>query len=146
MKKILRQPSVQTPERTGRLKSLTDEQKIGLAQLFIDFARHIAPHTHKKGVVNPFKKDIRDLYRNQKIGSQYLKELVADPDSLAVFIIGKPNVRVLSGQPKGEGLLTIIHQVMSEEFPEVDPSEYTPSMMREIKEKIMEKMKSFVKK
>ena len=145
MKQILRQPSFRTPERTGRLKSLTDEQKLGLANLFIKYARHVAPHRSQKGLENPFKRDIRDIYRNQKIGSKYLKELVQDPDTLATYIMGKSNVRVLSSQPKGDGLLTVIHQVMSEEYPVVDPSEYTPEMMRKIEEKIMEKLKTLVK-
>ena len=143
MKTILRQPSFSTPEREGRLKSLTDDQKLGLASLYIDYATTIIPFKPQRGLVNPVKEDLRKIWRNQKIGDKYLKELVADPSTLSTYIMGKSGVQVLSGQNKGEGLLQIIHSVMREKFPGREENLWTPSMMREIKEQIMEKMRSF---
>ena len=49
-----------------------------------------------------------------------------------------------SGQPKGEGIKYIIEQCLAEEYPDVHPNDWTPKMMRDIKEKILEKMRGFM--
>ena len=144
VRRILREPSLPSPVREGRAKNWIDEDKLELAKLYIEFATVITPFDGRRGKENPIKHDMRQIRRNQSFGGKSLKERCKDPDNLAAFMTGK--AKGFSGQPKGQGLKHIIDECLEEEYPDVHHDDWTPQMMRDIRDKILERMKTFMNK
>ena len=120
----------------------TDGQKFELAKLFIDKANHIAPFETQKGKANPIKTDMKKIHQECSIGGKLLTSLMKDHNTLAKYMTGE--AKGFTKQSKGEGIIHIIHKVMAKEYPAYHSSAWTPEMMREIKDEILEEMKKFM--
>ena len=121
----------------------TDGQKFELVKLFIDKANHIAPFETQKGKANPIKTDMKKIHQECSIGGKPLTSLMKDHNTLAKYMTGE--AKGFSKQPKGEGIIHIIHSAMSDEYGgNYHPQAWTADMMRLIKEKILEEVKKYM--
>ena len=126
-----------------RNENWTDGQKFELAKLFIDKATHIAPFESQKGKTNPIKQDMKKIHQECSIGDIRLTSLMKDHNTLAKYMTG--DSKGFSKQPKGEGMIHIIHDAMEQEYGGIyHSSTWTVEMMRRIREKILEEMKKFM--
>ena len=121
----------------------SDDEKLELAKLYIEFATDIAPFNKVKGSKNPVKADMKTIWSKYSIGGSTLKERYRNSNNLADIIQGKPNQKLgFSLQQKGEGLKTIIDECMLENYPNDD---WTVEMMQGIRAGILRRMKDFMK-
>ena len=132
---------VASPQHVKRKRNWTDDDKLELAKLYIENATVVAPFNPQRGKENPVKADMRAIRSNKSIGGKSLKERVKNADTLADFMTRKG----FSGQANGKGLKHIIEDCLEEEYPDTHNTDWTPRMMRDIREKILERMKTFMK-
>ena len=133
---------VTSPVHDRRKKNWSDDDKLELAKLYIDNATVVAPFNPQRGKENPIKADMRGIRNSNPIlGGQNIKERVKNADTLADFMTRKG----FSGQPRGKGLKHIIDDCLEETYPETHNSDWTPQMMQDIREKILERMRTFMK-